>query len=108
MSADTTPPIPSLMGEADFRRLVAAVVADALAAGVQGRPAPLLLTTAEAIQFTGVSRAGFFRLRSADKLPKPVAVEGIGVRYRRADLEKWAERLKAERRTKSVLRVIDE
>ena len=60
--------------------------------------APLLLTTRQAWQHLGVSRAAFFRLRSADLIPAPVHVPGSGLRYRRADLERWAEKLKPARR----------
>lgn len=55
---------------------------------------PLTFTQAEAARYAGLSRSGWFRLKSAGLLPKPVHVPGVGVRYRRSDLERWAERLK--------------
>lgn len=90
--AETTSTGP--LGAADFRALVAAVAQAVAAAGSK----PLLLSQAEAITFTGLSRSAFFRLKSAGKLPKPVKLDGTEVLYRRADLEKWAERLKSAAR----------
>lgn len=61
------------------------------------KPLPLLLTQEEAWSFIGVSRAAFFRLKAAGVLPRPVHVEGVGVRYRRADLESFVQRLRPAR-----------
>lgn len=55
---------------------------------------PLLLSQPAAIKYVGLSRATFFRLRSAGRLPAPVDIEGAGVTYRRSDLEKFVERLR--------------
>jgi predicted DNA-binding transcriptional regulator AlpA len=60
-------------------------------------PLPLLLDQPAAIAFTGLSRSCWYRLRGAGKLPAPVRVPGSGLHWRRRDLEKWAEGLKAAR-----------
>lgn len=64
---------------------------------IAAKMAALLLDQRGAWQLLGVSRSAFFRLKSAGLLPKPVRVEGVGVRYRRADLERWTEKLKPTR-----------
>ena len=64
---------------------------------------PILLSNDEAAKFVGVSRAAWFRLRSADEVPAAVNVPGVGPKFRRADLEKWAAGLK-HRRRKGVAR----
>ncbi len=61
------------------------------------RPASLLIKQEDAPEFLGVSRAAFFRLKAEPSFPRPVAVKGAGVLYRRADLLKWSERLKPSR-----------
>ncbi len=49
--------------------------------------------------YLGLSRSAFFRLRSADKAPRPVAVPGSKrPMYRKADLDKWVEKLPIARR----------
>jgi predicted DNA-binding transcriptional regulator AlpA len=49
--------------------------------------------------YLGLSRSAFFRLRSADKAPRPVAVPGCKrPLYRKTDLDKWVERLQVARR----------
>lgn len=55
---------------------------------------PLLLTPLQSAAYLGLSRSGFFAMR--DVLPRPVKVYG-GIRWRRADLEKWAAELKPYR-----------
>src|SRR5262245_46100452 len=83
-----------IIGRDQFEKFVAAVVA---AVKAEAKPLPLLLSQPQAIEYLGVSRPTFYRLKSAGKLPKPVQVEGSGLRYRRADLEKYVERLKPVR-----------
>jgi predicted DNA-binding transcriptional regulator AlpA len=60
------------------------------------RPLPLLLTQQQAWMFLGVSRSAWFRLRGAGRLPRPVAPDGA-LLWRRADLDRWAERLRPAR-----------
>lgn len=44
--------------------------------------------------YTGVSRVGWFRAKAAGSTPKPVALPGGGIYYRKSDLDKWLARLK--------------
>lgn len=60
-------------------------------------PPPLLLEPRAAWTFLGVSKSAFYRLVAAGDLPAAVNVPGAGPRWRRADLERWAERLKPRR-----------
>ena len=50
----------------------------------------LAVTGAEAAALLGISRAHFYKLRAADKLPPPVRIGG-SVRWLRADLTAWLE-----------------
>jgi predicted DNA-binding transcriptional regulator AlpA len=81
-----------------------AVVPDALVAAVVAAvranvgPLPQLFDQADAMRYVGLPRSTWFRLRSADELPAPVAVPGSGPRWRRADLDKWLAKLKPARR----------
>ena len=63
------------------------------------RPAslPLLLGQRAAWEFVGVSRSEWFRLKAADKLPAPVSLDGSRPMWRRADLERYVERLRSAR-----------
>ncbi len=63
---------------------------------------PLLLDQEGAWSLLGLSRTTFFALKSAGKLPAPVELPAGGIMYRRADLERWAEKLKTSRRVRSV------
>lgn len=47
--------------------------------------------------YTGVSRVGWFRAKAAGATPKPVSLPGGGIYYRRADLDKWVDRLQSAR-----------
>lgn len=60
------------------------------------KPQALLLTQREAWTFLGLSRSAWFRLRGEGKLPKPVSPDGA-LLWRRVDLERWVERLRAAR-----------
>ncbi len=60
-------------------------------------PLGLLLCQSDAWRYCGLSRAGWYRLRSADRLPAPVSIPGVGLRWRRADLDAWATKLKPTR-----------
>jgi predicted DNA-binding transcriptional regulator AlpA len=70
-----------------------------------GRPAKVpgeLLSQPEAWAFCGLSRSVWFRLKSAGKLPPPVGSATSNPRWRRADLQRWIERLKpATKRSRS-------
>jgi predicted DNA-binding transcriptional regulator AlpA len=74
----------------DIKVIAAAVVA---ATSV----APQLLDQADAWRYCGLSRSAWFRLRSADQLPGPVNIDRSGLRWRKADLDKWLARLKPKR-----------
>jgi predicted DNA-binding transcriptional regulator AlpA len=54
----------------------------------------LLLSQREAWEFLGISRSCWFKLKGANKLPKAVSLPDTFPRYRRADLERFAARLK--------------
>lgn len=56
---------------------------------------PQLLSQRQAWEYVGISRAMWFRLRSRDALPSPVAVPGSRVRFRLADLDAWIAALPA-------------
>ena len=47
--------------------------------------------------FTGLSRSALYRLIGAEQFPKPVMIQGAGKRWRRRDVERWAENLRAAR-----------
>ena len=69
------------------------MLADELAARM--RPPGLLLTAAEAAQMLGVGRSKLFELTASGKLVA-VAVPGLADRrWRRSDLERFVERMKA-------------
>jgi predicted DNA-binding transcriptional regulator AlpA len=59
---------------------------------------PHLLDGAQARRYVGLSRSGWFRAASAGVLPKPVFIAGSGDRYRRADLDRFVERLRTRRK----------
>lgn len=63
----------------------------------------LLVPQEDVPAFIGTSRAGLFRLKATPGFPAPVRVPGIGVVYRRADLEKWVTSLKGDRRIRRVV-----
>jgi predicted DNA-binding transcriptional regulator AlpA len=60
-------------------------------------PHGLLVPNVDLPAFLGVSRAGAYRLRARSDFPKPMALEGVGVVFLRAELEKWASGLKHAR-----------
>lgn len=71
----------------------------------------LLLDQQNAWEFVGLSRATWFRLRSAGKIPEPVRIAGSSLRWRRSDLEKWVAGLPTgtgRRRTRSQTKVLNE
>jgi predicted DNA-binding transcriptional regulator AlpA len=62
-------------------------------------PAPTPALLAKPWVYLGLSRSAFFRLRSADKAPRPVVVPGSRrPMYRRVDLDKWVAQLPFARR----------
>jgi predicted DNA-binding transcriptional regulator AlpA len=63
---------------------------------------PLLLSQADAWTYLGLPRSTWFRLRSAGKLPEPVAVPGGALYWRRADLDKWTSNLRPSRKKRRV------
>jgi len=60
--------------------------------------APQMLDQCEAHRYCGLSRSTWFKLRSADRLPQPVHVEGSGLRWRKSDLDRWMGTLKPRRK----------
>jgi predicted DNA-binding transcriptional regulator AlpA len=60
---------------------------------------PLLLDARQAWRLCGLSKSAFYRLLAADQLPGPIELPGVGPRWRRADLGKWAAKLRGRRRT---------
>jgi len=52
--------------------------------------APLLVTAEEAARLCGVSRATWFKMRAADRVPAPVRLGG-SVRWRTDDLRRWVD-----------------
>ncbi len=58
---------------------------------------PLLLGHDDAARLLGVSRSAWYRLAGSVGFPAAVAVPGSAPRWRRADLERWVERLGARR-----------
>lgn len=63
------------------------------------RPLPLLLDHSQAAEMVGVSRSAWFRLVGSPGFPAAIAVEGVGPRFRRQDVEKWVAGLRAKRKT---------
>ena len=55
------------------------------------------LMTREPWTVCGMSRSAWYRLRSADKAPRPVSLPGSHPLYRVTDLEAWVESLKSAR-----------
>jgi predicted DNA-binding transcriptional regulator AlpA len=70
--------------------------AKAMSAPVEDQP-PLLLRQPAAWRFLGLSRTAFFRFKALGMIPRPVSLPGCDPLYRRADLEKFVERLKSAR-----------
>jgi excisionase family DNA binding protein len=56
--------------------------------GAAGVFLPLLLTAGEAAGLCGVSKATWYRMHAAGKIPLPVRL-GRSVRWRREELESW-------------------
>lgn len=88
------PPINGPLGRPDFTAILAAV--KEAVASVSA--VPQLLDGVQARRYVGLSKSAWFRAKSAGLLPRAVFVEGAGDRYRRADLDKFVERLKPRRK----------
>jgi predicted DNA-binding transcriptional regulator AlpA len=74
-------------------------VSDATVTAAPADPVvPLLFDQQGAWRYCGLSRTGWYRLRSMGKLPAPILIPGVGQRWRRLDLEQWVERLRPSRR----------
>jgi len=61
-------------------------------------PVPQLLDQTAAMGYAGIRRSGWFRLKSAGLLPKPVYLEGSGERWKKKDLDAWVERMRPRRK----------
>jgi predicted DNA-binding transcriptional regulator AlpA len=59
---------------------------------------PQTLDGRGAARYLGLSRSGFARARAAGALPRPVLIEGSGMRYRKRDLDEWLARRKPGRK----------
>lgn len=60
--------------------------------------APIILSQPAAWAYVGLSRAEWFRLKSAGKLPEPVYMpSSTWPKWRVADLDKWAASLPSTR-----------
>ena len=79
--------------------LLADILAELRAATLASKPLPILLSATAAAEFVGLSRSGFYREVSAGTIPRPCETES-GPRWKRNDLERWAERLKPRHRAK--------
>jgi predicted DNA-binding transcriptional regulator AlpA len=77
-------------------------LADAIAARLSERlEPPAMLDQVAAYRYAGLSRSAWFRLRSAGRTPAPVdAGDGV-LRWRRADLDHWVERMRPNRARRS-------
>lgn len=74
------------------------------------KPAPvfgLLLDIKALVAFTGLSRSALYRLIGADLFPKATLIDGAGKRWKRKEVERWAEKLKPAR-TKSAAQEVEE
>jgi len=89
-------PTDSPIGAADFAAIVETLKA-AIAEAV-GTPVPQLLDQTAAMGYAGLKRSGWFRLKSAGLLPKPVHLEGSGERWKKKDLDAWIERMRPRRK----------
>jgi|GEM_PF-3576961 len=83
----------SLISSSDIKAIATATAAAMVTA-------PQLLDQGDAWHYCGLSRSGWFRLRSAGEIPAPVDVPGVGLRWRRTDLDKWLTRLKPRRNSR--------
>ncbi len=83
------------IGAADFAALVAKL--DLILETV-AKPVPQLLDQPSAMNYCGLKRSGWFRVKSAGLLPKPLTIEGSGERWRRADLDRWIAAMRPRRK----------
>lgn len=77
------------------------------AASAEDRPAvlPLLLTQPQACRYVGLPKSEWYRMKAAGELPDPVFIAtSRRPRYRRADLDRWVKKLKANSRTTRTTR----
>lgn len=88
-AADPAAPVPHVSVPAELLAALRLAVAE-----VVGQAKPLLIDQSDVPAFLGVSRSCWFRWRAEGIAPKPVAVSGGGVKFRRADLERFVEKLK--------------
>jgi predicted DNA-binding transcriptional regulator AlpA len=70
---------------------------DRTESAVAAMPVPALLDGVRAMNYLGLSRSGWFRAKSAVGFPRPVRVEGSGLRWRRSDLDEWVSRMRPAR-----------
>lgn len=76
--------------------IIKAAVAEAVASGT-----PALLDQVQARTYCGMSKSGWHRARSAGLVPRPVHIEGSGLRWKRSDLDDWISKMKPARRRKA-------
>jgi predicted DNA-binding transcriptional regulator AlpA len=58
---------------------------------------PALLDGVRAARYVGLSKTGWYRAKSVVGFPKPVRVEGSGLRWRRVDLDAWVSGMRPAR-----------
>ncbi|MBZ5709361.1 helix-turn-helix domain-containing protein [Nannocystis pusilla] len=58
-----------------------------------GGSSSALLRAAEVAELIGSTEAQVRNMRARGQLPPPIKVPGLGVRWRRTDLEKWLAQL---------------
>ena len=69
-----------------------------MASGFQEKATAIPLLTHRPWLVVGVTRSAWFRMRSADQTPAPVAMPGRRTLYRIADLLRWIDNLGPARR----------
>lgn len=72
---------------------IASAVREAAAA-----PVPQMYDADDSATYCGISRAALYRLLAADKFPRACRIDGVGPRWRRADLDRWVSAQKPGRR----------
>ena len=85
--------MPATLTQGELRELAALVAAEL---ADRNSRTPELLDSGEAREYVGLRKTAWHALRSAGRLPKPVDVQGAGLRWRKRDLDEWLRKLKAK------------
>jgi prophage regulatory protein len=59
------------------------------------KPAPAFLRTPSVMHMTGLGRSTIYRMMAEQRFPSPVKLSTRAVAWRREDLDRWSEDLKA-------------